>query len=83
MGVPARHIDVTVSGDMDLQGTLGLSKGVAVGFQAVRLQFNLDAPEATPEQLRALEEKTEHYCVVMQTLLHPPKTESQWNQSHG
>lgn len=78
MGVPTRHIDVTVSGDMDLQGTLGLSKEVPVGFQAIRLQFNLDAPDASPEQLRALQEKTERYCVVMQTLLHPPKIESRW-----
>ena len=82
MGVPTRHIDVMVSGDMDLQGTLGLSKDVPVGFQAIRLQFKLDAPDATPEQLRALQEKTEQYCVVMQTLQHPPKIESQWNRSH-
>src|ERR1700749_5356650 len=26
MGVPTRHIEVTVQGDMDLQGTLGISK---------------------------------------------------------
>ena len=81
MGVPTRHIDVTVSGDIDLQGTLGLSKEMPVGFQAIRLQFNVDAPDATPDQLRALQEKTEQYCVVMQTLLHPPKIESQWSAS--
>ena len=81
MGVPTRHIDVTVSGDMDLRGTMGLSKDVPVGFQEIRLQFHLDAPDATPDQLRALQEKTEQYCVVMQTLLHPPKVESQWTQS--
>ncbi len=77
-GVPTRRIEVTVKGDMDLQGTLGLSKEVPVGFQAIRLQFDVDAPEATPEQLLALEEKTEQYCVVLQTLLHPPKIESRW-----
>jgi uncharacterized OsmC-like protein len=78
MGVPTRHIEVTVDGDMDLQGTLGLSKEVLVGFQAIRVQFELDAPDATPEQLRALREKTEQYCVVLQTLLHPPKIETDW-----
>jgi len=78
MGVPTRHIQVTVSGDMDLQGTLGLSKDVPVGFEAIRVQFHLDAPDATPDQLRALQEKTEQYCVVFQTLLHPPKIESTW-----
>ena len=78
MGVPARHIEVTVSGDMDLQGTLGLSKEVPVGFAAIRTDFKIDAPEATPEQLKALQEKTEQYCVVLQTLLHPPKIASSW-----
>lgn len=78
MGVPTRHIEVTVSGDMDLQGTLGISKDVPVGFGAIRTDFKLDAPEATPEQLQALHEKTEQYCVVLQTLLHPPKIESHW-----
>jgi len=78
MGVPTKHIDVTVTGDMDLSGTLGISKDVPVGFEAIRLQFNLDAPQATPEQLKSLQEKTEQYCVVMQTMLRPPKIESQW-----
>src|SRR6516165_7383446 len=64
MGIPTRHIEVTVKGDMDLQGTLGMSKEVPVGFQAIRAEFNIDAPEATPEQIRALQEKTEQYCVV-------------------
>jgi uncharacterized OsmC-like protein len=79
MNIPTRHIEVTVNGDMDLQGTLGLSKEVPVGFQSIRLQFDLDAPGATAEQLRALQEKTEQYCVVLQTLLHPPKIESVWS----
>ncbi|HTP67312.1 MAG TPA: OsmC family protein [Dongiaceae bacterium] len=81
MGVPTRHIEVTASGDMDLQGTLGLSKEVPVGFDAIRVQFHLDAPEATPDQLRALQEKTEQYCVVFQTLLHPPKIATTWTPS--
>ena len=79
LGLPARHIEVTVSGDMDLQGTLGISKEVPVGFDAIRLQFHLDAPEATPEQLHTLQEKTEQYCVVLQTMLHPPKIVAQWS----
>ncbi len=81
MGVPARRIDVTVHGDMDLQGTLGLSKEIPVGFQAIRVRFSVDAPEASPEQLRSLQEKTEQYCVVFQTLLHPPKIETEWSTS--
>ena len=81
MGVPTRNIEVTVDGDMDLQGTLGISKEVPVGFQAIRVQFKFDAPEATADQLRALQEKTEQYCVVLQTMLHPPRIEAHWNES--
>ena len=79
MGVPARRIEVTVSGDLDLKGTLGLSKEVPVGFESIRLHFDVDAPEATAEQMRSLQEKTEQYCVVMQTLLHPPAIQSEWS----
>jgi uncharacterized OsmC-like protein len=81
MGVPTKHIGVTVSGDMDLQGTLGISKEVPVGFDAIRVQFQIDAPEAAPEQIRSLQEKTEQYCVVMQTLLQPPKITTEWARS--
>ena len=81
MGIPAKRIEVTVDGDMDLSGTLGISKEVPVGFQDIRVQFVVDAPEATPDQLKALQEKTEQYCVVFQTMLHPPKIQSEWNTS--
>jgi len=78
MGIPLRSVAVHSEGDLDLRGTLGISRDVPVGFSAVRLRYELDAPEATSEQLSALEEKTEQYCVVLQTLLHPPSVESRW-----
>ena len=78
MGIPAEQIEVKVDGDLDLRGTLGISKDVPVGFEDIRLQFNVVAPLATPEQLRALQEKTEQYCVVMQTLMHPPSLRTEW-----
>ena len=78
MDIAAEHIEVTVQGDLDLRGTLGISKDVPVGFENIRLNFNIAAPNATPDQLRALQEKTEQFCVVMQTLQHPPKLQSTW-----
>ena len=78
MGIPTSHIEVTVSGDMDLSGTLGISKDVSVGFESIRMKFDVDAPQATPEQLKALHEKTEQYCVVFQTLARPPQIETEW-----
>ena len=78
MSIPTERIEVTVEGSLDLRGTLGISKDAPVGFESVRLHFDVAAPEATPEQMRGLQEKTEQYCVVMQTLLHPPKLQSEW-----
>ena len=78
MGIPTEHIEVTVEGDLDLRGTLGISKDVSVGFEDIHLNFDVAAPQATPDQLRALREKTEQYCVVMQTLLRPPSLKTEW-----
>ncbi len=79
MGIPTNLIEVKVEGDLDLRGTLGMSKEVPVGFETIRLRFEIDAPEATAEQLHALREKTEQYCVVMQTLTKPPKIAVDWS----
>jgi uncharacterized OsmC-like protein len=81
MGIPTERIEVTVEGDLDLRGTLGIAKDVPVGFERIRLRFDVDAPKATPEQLRSLQEKTEQYCVVMQTLVQPPKLQTDWVNS--
>jgi uncharacterized OsmC-like protein len=81
MGISAERIEVTVEGDLDLRGTLGISRDVPVGFENIRAHFDVTAPEATPEQLRNLREKTEQYCVVMQTLLKPPNLRTDWNGS--
>ena len=78
MGIETQRIAVTVDGDMDLSGTLGISKEVPVGFSAMRVTFEIDSPSASAEQLQLLQEKTEQYCVVLQTLLHPPKIEARW-----
>lgn len=80
MGIPAESIKVAVEGDLDLQGTLGMSKEVPVGFENIRVNFDIHAPQASEDQMRALRAKTEQYCVVMQTLLSPPKIKSNWKQ---
>lgn len=79
MGIPTERIEVTAEGDLDLRGTLGISKEVPVGFDDIHLHFDVVAPKATPEQLHALREKTEQYCVVMQTLARPPRLRSEWS----
>ncbi len=78
MNVPVRRIEVEVEGDLDLRGTLGIARDVAVGFGDIRVRYDIDAPEATPEQIEALRAKSEQYCVVMQTLRRPPELATTW-----
>ncbi|MBZ5652256.1 MAG: OsmC family protein [Acidobacteriia bacterium] len=78
MGIPTEHIEVTVEGDLDLSGTLGVSKEAMVGFEHIRVRFDISAPQASADQLSRLREKTEQYCVVMQTLLRPPGLQTEW-----
>ena len=78
MGIEAEKIEVTVEGDMDLAGTLGVSQDVPVGFETIRTTFDIVAPEATDEQLEKLRKRTEQYCVVYQTLANTPDLQTEW-----
>lgn len=78
MGVPMRGLTAVAEGDLDLRGTLGVDRAVPVGFQDIRLRFEIDAPEATAEQIETLMEKTRQYCVVLQTLQSPPMISVDW-----
>ena len=72
LDVPVRGGTVTAEGDLDVRGTLALSKDVPVGLKEIRLHFDLDS-DATPEQLETLLKLTERFCVVYQTLRQSPK----------
>src|SRR3954464_9186265 len=73
MGIEAERIEVVVDGDLDLRGTLGVSREAPVGFERIRLRFEIDAPGATPDQLGDLVAKSERYCTVLQTLQNTPE----------
>jgi uncharacterized OsmC-like protein len=72
LGIALRDASVQAEGDLDFRGTLGLSKDVPVGFQNIRLRFTLDT-DASEAELDTLLRLTERYCVVLQTLVHPPR----------
>jgi uncharacterized OsmC-like protein len=74
IGVEIREGVVRTEGDIDFRGTLGVSKEVPVGFQRIRLHFDLQT-DASEEQLAKLIELTERYCVVYQTLRQSPTIE--------
>jgi len=72
IGVVVKSGEVTAEGDLDFRGTLGVVKDAPVGFQRIRLAFDLDT-DATEEELSTLMRLTERYCVVYQTLRQSPE----------
>lgn len=70
IGVNLRDATIRAEGDLDFRGTLGVAREAPVGFQAIRLHFDLDT-DATADQLASLMKLTERYCVVYQTLRQP------------
>ncbi len=72
LGIGLRGGAVRAEGDLDFRGTLGVSKEAPVGFQRIRLHFDLDtdAPEELVSKLISL---TERCCVVYQSLRQSPQ----------
>jgi uncharacterized OsmC-like protein len=72
IGVTIREGTVLAEGDLDFRGTLGVSKEAPIGFQSIRLFFDLQT-DASDDQLSTLIRLTERYCVVYQTLRSSPE----------
>ena len=76
MEIPVRDISVKSRATWTCAARSGSTSPWA-RVRAIRLRFDVDAPEATPEQLESLHEKTERYCTVLQTLVSPPTIETE------
>jgi uncharacterized OsmC-like protein len=72
IGVVIRSGAVSAEGDLDFRGTLGVAKDAPVGFQRIRLYFDLET-DASEDALSTLIRLTERYCVVYQTLRQSPE----------
>jgi uncharacterized OsmC-like protein len=72
LGIDVRGGTVRAEGDLDVRGTLAVAKDAPVGFRSIRLGFEVDA-DADADQLATLLKLTERYCVVWQTIQHPPR----------
>lgn len=79
LGVELTFLEVRVTAEVDVRGTLGLSKEVPVGFQSIRCEVNLKVKEGTnSELLKKLSAASEYCCVVQQTLKNPPRVQTQF-----
>ena len=80
IGIEISSGSIKVEGDLDFKGTLGVSKEAPVGFQRIRMDFDIQS-NATEEQLAALKKLTERYCVVYQTLTRGVPVETEYHIS--
>lgn len=71
MGITLDALEVTVEGDMDFRGTMGVDPEAPVGFTAIRTRIALRA-DAPADRLERLAQRAERYCVVGATLRTPP-----------
>lgn len=78
INVSLRDAVIRAEGDLDFRGTLGVSKETPVGFQRIRLFFDLET-DASPEEISRLITLAERYCVVYQTLQQSPDIQVSYN----
>ena len=74
LGIPVVGGSILAEGDLDFKGTMAVSKESPVGFQEIRLFFNIQT-DASKEDIDTLIKLTKRYCVVYQTILQSTKTE--------
>lgn len=72
MRVELEKLELTVEGDLDFQGTMGVDPEVPVGFQRIRTRVAL-AADAPADRLERLVQRAERYCVVAATLRDSPE----------
>lgn len=72
MGIKLDKLELTVEGEWDVRGTLGVDRETPVGYTRIHTAIHVesDAPE---EQVRKLLDRYERYCVVGATLRIPPE----------
>jgi uncharacterized OsmC-like protein len=72
MGITLDKLELTVEGDMDFRGTMGIDPETPVGFTAIRTKVRLTA-DAPADRLERLAQRAERYCVVASTLRNSPE----------
>jgi len=67
--VKLTSLEVDVTGEVDVRGTLAVDRQVPVGFQKMHCRVDFQAaPGTDPRTLEKLLAAAEHSCVVLQTL---------------
>jgi uncharacterized OsmC-like protein len=63
-------VKVSIEGDMDLQGILGIDSDVRNGYQGIRVMFDIDA-DASPEDIEAVVAQSQKRSAVYDIVTNP------------
>lgn len=69
LGIEVRGTEIAVKASLDPAKFAGKDRAVRAGYQAVEVSIRVDA-DATPEQLRKLQEEVEARCPVSDNIAH-------------
>ena len=69
-GVKLRSVKATVEGDMHLFGILGVDSNVRNGFQAIRVNYDIDA-DASADDIRAIVAQSQKRSAVYDIITNP------------
>lgn len=72
MNIELTRLDLSVEGDLDFRGTMGIDPETPVGFERIRTNVAL-AADAPADRLERLVKRAERYCVVNATLRQAPE----------
>jgi uncharacterized OsmC-like protein len=72
MRIELERLELSVEGDLDFRGTMGVDPETPVGFQRIRTRVAL-AADAPADRLERLVQRAERYCVVAATLRDSPE----------
>ena len=73
-GVKIDEVESTLSGDLDLQGFLGMSEKVRNGYKKIRVNFNVKS-DAPSEKIRELVDLAQKRSPVFDIVSHPTPVE--------
>ncbi len=75
VGIVLDDLSVSVTGEMDFRGTMGVERDVPVGYQHITCDISVRA-QGDQDRVRRMIEKAEQYCVVRDTLTRGVPVES-------
>jgi uncharacterized OsmC-like protein len=82
LGITLVSLEVDVTAEVDVRGTLAVDRQVPVGFQKMHCRTNLvAAPDTDPKAIAQLMAAAEYSCVNLQTLRSGVAVESSFNSS--